>query len=209
MAVKEGSSRPVSDVALVATFAALLAVCSVSAALPIGINGVPITLQTFGVLMCGAVLGSKRGFLAVLLYLAIGIAGLPVFAAGAAGLAPFASPTAGYLLAFPFAAALIGIFVPRYAQRAPERAIGPGAMKLGNRRFSAVAAICAGGLLAEALIFVMGAGGILVYADMSLTGALAAAALYIPGDLIKLAAVITLASSVHRAFPALANNATP
>lgn len=179
-------SRPVSDLALIATFAALLAVCSVSAALPIGVNGVPITLQTFAVLLCGAVLGARRGFLAVTLYLLVGAAGLPVFAAGAAGLAPFAGPTAGYLISFPFAAAILGMF----AGRTP-RGIPP------------TAALVAGGLLAELVIYGAGAAGIMIYAGMSASGALAAAALYIPGDLIKLGAVVLIASAVHRAFPAL------
>lgn len=191
------SSRTVADLALIATFAALIAVCSVSAALPIGINGVPMTLQTFAVLLCGAVLGARRGFLAVLLYLVVGAAGLPVFAAGTAGLAPFASPTAGYLIAFPFAAAAIGAFAGRGSSSASRTVttLGGGAT------------ILAGGLLAEVIIYLGGASGFMVTAQMSSSGAFAAAALYIPGDLVKLFAVAMIAAAVHRAFPALAQSA--
>lgn len=186
------ASSRVTDLALIATFAAFLAVCSVTAALPIGVNGVPITLQTFGVLMCGAVLGTKRGFLAVLLYLAVGIAGIPVFAAGAAGVAPFASPTAGYLISFPFAAGAIGLSAG-YVDRASGRA----------NTIKPMFGIIAGGLAAEVLIYICGATGMMIYAGMGPAAALAAGALYIPGDLVKLAAVTVLASAVHRAFPSL------
>ena len=106
MTTSEPTSQPTSkpasrktvttaDIALIATFAALVAVCSVATALPFGVNGVPVTLQMFAIFLCGAVLGARRGFLAVLLYLAVGAAGLPIFAGGASGLAPFAgSPVA-------------------------------------------------------------------------------------------------------------------
>src|SRR5699024_6045578 len=90
-----------ADIALVATFAALTAVCAILPAITIG-GLVPITLQTFAVLLTGAVLGARRGFFAILLYIGIGIIGLPVFASGAAGLAPFAGPSVGYLVAMPF-----------------------------------------------------------------------------------------------------------
>ncbi len=69
---------------------------------------VPITGQTFAVLLCGVVLGPRRAFMAQLLYLLEGACGLPFFAGGAAGLARLAGPTGGYLMAFPFAAALTG-----------------------------------------------------------------------------------------------------
>ena len=68
----------------------------------------PITLQTFAVLLSGAVLGMRRGFLAVLLYVVAGAAGLPIFSGGAAGLAVLTGPTAGYLIGFPLAAGLCG-----------------------------------------------------------------------------------------------------
>ena len=61
---------------------------------------VPITLQTLAVLMVGALLGSRRGALSLLAYLAQGLAGLPVFAGGASGLAHAVGPTGGYLIGF-------------------------------------------------------------------------------------------------------------
>lgn len=104
------------DLALIPAFAALIVVCAILPAIHLT-GPVPITLQTFGVLLTGAVLGAKRGFLAVLLYLALGAAGLPVFADGKSGLAVLVGPTGGYLAGFAFAAALCGFLVERLAGR--------------------------------------------------------------------------------------------
>ena len=96
---------------------------------PVPWSPVPITGQTFAVTLSGAVLGARRGFLAQLLYLAEGALGLPVFAAGGAGVAVFAGPTAGYLLAFPVAAAITGTLARRgwdrrFATMLPAMLIG-------------------------------------------------------------------------------------
>ena len=104
-------SKPGTDIALIATFAAVIAACALLPALNVG--PVPITLQTFGVILAGAVLGARRGFLAVLLYLALGTIGIPVFSGGSAGPAVFAGPSVGYLIAFPFTALLAGFIVER------------------------------------------------------------------------------------------------
>ncbi len=75
---------------------------------------VPITGQTLGVMWVGATLGARLGFLTVLVYLGLGLGGLPVFSAGEAGLDQILGPTGGYLLAFPLAAAMIGSWVERF-----------------------------------------------------------------------------------------------
>lgn len=85
-------------------FIALLAQVRV----PLLFTPVPITGQTLAVLLVGAALGSRRGALAVLLYLAEGLAGLPVFAGGGSGLAHLLGPTGGYLVGFVAAAWVAG-----------------------------------------------------------------------------------------------------
>ena len=102
-----------TDLALVASFAALISALAYLGAIPVGGAGVPITLQTFGVMLTGCLLGPVRGFLAVLLYLALGAVGLPVFAEHTSGLGTFSQPSAGYLLSFPVAA-LVGGLMVRY-----------------------------------------------------------------------------------------------
>ncbi len=91
---------------------------------------VPVTGQTFGVLMVGALLGSRRGALCILTYLAEGLAGLPVFAQGKAGWTAFLGPTGGYLIGFVLAAYLVGTLSERTWDR---RAVSTmAAMFLGN-----------------------------------------------------------------------------
>jgi biotin transport system substrate-specific component len=80
---------------------------------------VPITGQTFAVLLTGVVLGPRRAFLAQMLYLLEGACGLPFFSGGAAGFAVMAGPTGGYLVAFPFAALVTGTLAERAWDRRP------------------------------------------------------------------------------------------
>ncbi|MER6626119.1 biotin transporter BioY, partial [Streptomyces sp. NPDC000931] len=84
------------DLALVAVFAALIAALSVTVAIPIG--PVPITLQTLGIMLAPSLLGWKRGSLAIAAFLALGLAGLPLFAGGRGGLAVLAGPSAGFIV---------------------------------------------------------------------------------------------------------------
>jgi biotin transport system substrate-specific component len=77
--------------------------------LPLPFTPVPLTLQNFGVLFVGLTLGSRRGFAALALYLAEGMAGLPVFSpTGPGGLAQLVGPTGGFLLAYPVVAGIAG-----------------------------------------------------------------------------------------------------
>ena len=99
------SEGTVAQAFWVVTFAVLTAA---AAQVEIPLKPVPLTLQTMFVLMAGAFLGKRNGFLSMVLYLGFGLAGLPVFAGGAFGIPVLLGPTGGYLLAFPAAAFLIG-----------------------------------------------------------------------------------------------------
>jgi len=106
--------------------------------LPLPFTPVPLTLQNFGVLMVGLMLGSRRGFAVLALYLAEGSVGMPVFnPTGPGGLAQLLGPTGGFLLAYPLVAGLAGWIMER-----------------GERTFARAAAA---GVLAEVVLF---AGGI-------------------------------------------------
>lgn len=104
------------DVVWVIGFSLLTALLA-QVRIPLPFTPVPLTGQTFGVLLAGAVLGSRRGFISQTLYLAAGVAGLPVFAGGAFSLAYMLGPTGGYLWSFPFAAGLLGWLVEAGAGR--------------------------------------------------------------------------------------------
>jgi biotin transport system substrate-specific component len=109
------------DALLILLGSALVAACA-QIAIPLPFTPVPITGQTFAVLLTGMALGSRRGCLAMLLYLAEGAAGLPVFAGGAYGVAKFLGPTAGYLFAYPLAALLVGLLAEHGWDRKPAGA---------------------------------------------------------------------------------------
>jgi len=95
----------------------LVALCA-QVSVPLPFSPVPVTGQTFAVLLLGATLGARRGAAALLLYLAEGAAGLPVFAPGGLpGVARLAGPTGGYLLAFPAAAFLVGLLAEKLPRR--------------------------------------------------------------------------------------------
>jgi biotin transport system substrate-specific component len=175
-----------TDVALIAAFAALIAACAVVGGIPTG-TGIDITLQTFGVLLAGCVLGMVRGFLAVSLYLLLGAIGLPVFADHSAGLAPFSGASAGYLLSFPLAAALAGILVQYVVREQRTRAI-----------FVFVAA-----LAGTVLNHVCGIVGMKLYFDVTWTQAIKFDAPFWVGDIVKALVVGIVAAEVHRAFPKL------
>jgi biotin transport system substrate-specific component len=99
------------QIALVIGASLFVALCA-RVTLPIPLTPVPLTLQNFGVLVVGLMLGSRRGFAALALYLAEGMMGFPVFnPTGPGGLAQLIGPTGGFLLAYPFVAAIAGLIM--------------------------------------------------------------------------------------------------
>lgn len=99
------SDHVIARVFWMSTFAILTAI---GAQVEIPVQPVPYTLQTLFVLLAGALLGPRHGFLSMALYLALGLAGFPVFSSGGFGLAKLLGPTGGYLLSFPVAAFVVG-----------------------------------------------------------------------------------------------------
>ena len=107
------TSARARDLAVVATFAGFIAALGlVPAFAPFGFP-VPITLQSFGIMLTGAVLGARRGASAVLLFLGLVALGLPLLSGGRGGLGVFAGPSAGYLVGFPIAAFVTGWLIDR------------------------------------------------------------------------------------------------
>ncbi len=173
------------DLALVAALAAVIAVCSILPAINVS-TFAPITLQTFGVLLAGALLGARRGLLAVLLWVAVGAAGLPVFANGKSGLPVLVGPTGGYIVGFVLGAALLGLVVQRLARQG--QATNP-------------LAIILGGIAALLVIHAVGIIGLNLRAGLDLVAAAKVDAAFWIGDILKLVATGLVAAAVHRAFP--------
>ncbi len=159
-------SGAIADGLAVVVASLFVAVCAqVEIRLPF--TPVPISGATLGVLYAGALLGSRRGAAAVILYLLEGAAGLPVFSGGAAGFLHFAGPTGGYLLGFPLGAFAVGLLAERGWDRAPARAFAT--MLLGSLPILAL--------------------GLLGLSRFMPARALLAAGLwpFVPGDLVKAA----------------------
>jgi biotin transport system substrate-specific component len=165
----ERVSPRLRNAALVVAGAILIYLCAqVSFALPD--NPVPITLQTFGVLVVGGGLGMRRGFLAALLYLAVGLIGVPFFAEQKGGIQVVLGATGGYLVGFVLAGALVG----RLAELGWDRRIG-----------GAIGATALGTLV----IYAVGVPWLAVTAGMSLVTAIEKGMLpFLAVDTVKLVA---------------------
>jgi biotin transport system substrate-specific component len=137
-------------------------------------NPVPVTLQTFAVLLSGAALGANRGAAAMLLYIAIGMIGLPVYADGKHGIDIVTGVTGGYLIGFLIAAFVVG--------RLSEA-------RLDRRPLTALPLF----LIGSAIIYLIGVPWLAVSADQGLGWAISNGFVdFIPGDLVKAAAAAGL-----------------
>jgi biotin transport system substrate-specific component len=176
------SDTRVRDAALVLGAALLTAACA-QISIPIPGSPVPVTGQTFAVLLTGAALGANRGALGQLLYVALGLAGLPFYADGAHGVEVVWGATGGFLVAFPIAAWVCGKLAERRYDRTPV---------------TALPAFIAGSLI----VFAIGVPWLAVAADLSLATALELGFVpFIPGGILKAA----LAAGLLPAAWALAN----
>ena len=178
-----------ADLSLIAVFAALTAVFSILPGVPLG-AGVPITLQTLAVMLTGMLLGPARGTAAVGLFLVAGLAGLPVFSGFRGGPGVLAGPSAGYLLSFPVAAAVVGLLAGLVLRRV--------------RRGRMVLLFAAGLATSFAVVHPAGIAGLMLNGHLSFPAALAADMAFWPGDVVKNLLAAAIAVSVFKAFPRLA-----
>jgi biotin transport system substrate-specific component len=118
-----------TDALLVLAGTALVALCA-QVSIPLPFTPVPITGQTFAVVLVGASLGAVRGFASLLLYWLVGIAGAPVYADQMSGWETFVGPTGGYIVGFMLAAAVTGYLAERRWDRRFPSSVA--AMLTGN-----------------------------------------------------------------------------
>lgn len=174
-----------TNIALVAVFAGLIAASTIWPGVSLQ-AGVPISLQTFAVLLAGAVLGPWRGAAAVVVYLILGTAGLPIFAQHRSGISAWAGPTGGFLLGFVFAAFVTGWIVRRLHHT-------------NKLTLSAIVGACAVGSLL--VLNLIGYAWLAVRLGVTPRDTLAIALPFLPGDIIKLFLASLVAAAVHRAYP--------
>jgi biotin transport system substrate-specific component len=189
-AVTEGApvDRPrgfeMRDVTRIVVFAAILAVLGIPGAVSVFGGAVPITAQTLGVMLAGAVLGPWRGAAAIVIFLILTLAGLPLLSGGRGGAGVFAGPSAGFLIGWILGAFVVGA-IARFGNRPPtwwRTAVGG---VVGG-----MAVIYAIGIPVQALI-----------THNSLGKAALASAVFLPGDLIKVAITATITMTLWRAYP--------
>jgi len=173
------------DLALVASFAALIAVLGLPGAFLLPGNPVPITLQTLGVMLAGSILGWKRGALSIMVLLLVA-AGLPLLSGGRTTITAFAGPSAGYLVGWVFGAAVIGWLVQR---RLPAYPLWWGGL-----------ANVLGGI---GVVYLFGIPVFAVRTGTSLLVAATASIGFLVGDAVKVVIATAVASAVHRGHPGI------
>lgn len=167
------------NVTLIALFAALIAALGLIPKIDL-FFGVPITAQSLGIMLCGTILGAKRGALAVLLFLLLVAIGLP-----RGGLGVFASPTVGFLIGFPIAAFVTGLITEKW--------------RAGPVWLSAGVASVVGGII---VLYAFGIPGLAVMLDKTLVESTALVTAFIPGDVIKAALAGMLTAALVKVRPA-------
>lgn len=166
----------------IALFAALIAVLGLIPKIDL-ISGVPITAQSLGVMLCGTVLGARRGALAAVLFLALVAAGLPLLSGGRGGLGVFATRSVGYLIGFPIAA-----FIAGWVMQTLRAGVG----------VAAFAGAILGGVVA---LNIVGVAGMSVMLDKTLPEAALLAAPFLIGDTIKAVLAAFITQSIARMRP--------
>ncbi|WHY70162.1 biotin transporter BioY [Fictibacillus enclensis] len=157
----------VIEITYVALFAAVMAVLGLVPPIMLSFTPVPITLQTFGVILAGGLLGARLGATSQILFLVIVAAGLPLLSGGRGGLSVFAGPSAGYLISYPITAFCIGYLLSRLQP-----------LKVQHIIFINLTV----GIL---LIYAIGIPVQAFMMDIPVLAAVKLSLVYIPGDVIK------------------------
>ena len=142
------------------------------------VSPVPIAVNPLPVYLAAYILGRKQGTISVLLYLLLGVAGLPVFSGYSGGFGKLLGPTGGYLISYIFIALICGWFTEHFHQRAMQ---------------------AAGLLLSLLVCYAFGTAWLAHLTDMTFTAALGAAVFpFIPGDILKIVIVLIIGPEIHR-----------
>ena len=171
-----------AGIAHIALFAALIAVLALPPALPFG--PVPITAQTLGVMLAGAVLGPWRGGAAVLLFEVMVAAGLPLLTGGRGGIGAFFGPSGGYLIGWIAGAVVIGLIVHTGASK-------PTWLRV-------VVGLIVGGVL---VVFLFGIPVQALVTGTTVGEAALASLVFLPGDALKVAVATVVTLALWKAYP--------
>ena len=169
-----------------AVFAGVTAALGLIPPIYLPLAPVPITAQSLGPILAGAVLGGRRGAASQLLFLALVALGLPLLAGGRGGIGVFAGPTVGFLLGWVVVALVVGALTWR--KGAPYRV------------WFGIVANTLGGIV---VLYPLGIVGMVMMADLSWRAALVANIPFLVGDALKVVAAAFIAKGVHASYPGL------
>ncbi|MRH28553.1 BioY family transporter [Microbacterium sp. SYP-A9085] len=172
-----------TDVARVAVFAGIIAVLGLPGGFTI-FGAVPITAQTLGVMLAGAILGPWLGALSMTVFLTLVAIGLPLLSGGRGGIGVFVGPSVGYLIGFVVGALVIGLIV-----------------HAGSRRptlWRTIAGIVVGGIL---VVYAFGIPLQALITRLPLPETLLTSLAFVPGDLVKAALATAITMTLLRAYP--------
>ncbi|MFP3466350.1 biotin transporter BioY [Leifsonia sp. SIMBA_070] len=172
-----------TDLARVAVFAAIVAVLGLPGGLSV-FGSVPITAQTLGVMLAGAILGPWLGALSMAVLLALVAVGLPLLSGGTGGIGVFVGPSAGYLFGWVAGALVIGLIV-----------------HAGNRRpvwWRTLLGMVVGGIL---VVYAFGVPVQALVTRLPLDTTAALSLVFIPGDLVKAVLATAIVMTLVRAYP--------
>ncbi|MEC5169596.1 biotin transporter BioY [Glaciihabitans sp. GrIS 2.15] len=174
----------IRDITRIAVFAAILAVLGIPGAIPVFGGAVPITAQTLGVMLAGAILGSWRGAAAVAVFEVLVLVGLPLLSGGRGGIAVFAGPSVGYLIGWIVGAFVIGV-IARAGNRPPTW-------------WRTMLGCFIGGIV---IVYAVGIPFQSLITGLPLAKTALFSAVFVPGDIVKvvIATIVTLA--LWRAYP--------
>jgi biotin transport system substrate-specific component len=175
-----------SGLAMTATFVGLIAAMGLVPAVQVPGFSVPITIQSMGIMLAGAVLGRWRGAAAVLIFLLLVALGLPLLSGGRGGLGVFFGPSAGFLAGFPVAAFVIGWLSER--------------LSTWRSLWRGVLVNVIGGIV---VLYAFGTVGLSLVTHISLQAAFVAMWIFLLGDVVKAVLAAVIARGVHQAMPGL------
>lgn len=167
-----------------ALFTAIVAVLGIFPPITLPISPVPITAQTLGVMLAGAILGARYGGLSLLVFVLLVAFGAPLLSGGRGGIGPLLGPGGGYILSWPIAAFVIGYLVEKYWD------------KMNLLRFITFNVI--GGIV---LVYAFGVTYLSFITDTPWMAAFVGGLIYLPGDLLKVVIASFVALQIKKLYP--------
>ncbi|WP_037449973.1 biotin transporter BioY [Skermanella stibiiresistens] len=176
----------VKHVVHIALFAAIVAALGLMPPIPLPVIPVPITAQSMGAMLAGSILGARRGGLALVVFIALVMIGMPILSGGRGGFGVFMGPTAGFILSWAVAAFMIGHLTERSWSR------------LTLARLIAFNVL--GGIV---VVYGIGIAWLSLVSGVPIDKALYGSAVFIPGDIVKCVLASMIAMTVKRSYPVI------